>query len=59
MKKYRNRGRPIKRPNKTEFEMLYYDFKLPTKELAEQYNVTTNTIYNWAYQFRKQENERK
>lgn len=56
MKKYRNRGRPKKKPNKKEFELLYYNFEIPVEKLAERYNVTTDTIYNWAYQFRKIEN---
>lgn len=56
MKQYRNRGRPMKKPNKTEFEMMYYEFKIPTEELAKRYEVTKNTIYNWAYQFRKLDN---
>lgn len=56
MKKYRNRGRPEKKPNKKEFELLYYNFEVPVEKLAERYNVKTKTIYNWAYQFRKSNN---
>ncbi len=56
MKKYRNRGKPKIKPDKTEFELLYYNSQIPIKELAEQYNVTTRTIYNWAYEFRKTDN---
>lgn len=53
MKHYRNRARP----NKEEFERLYYTFGLSVKEIAQKYNVTTNTVYNWAYYFRKNEKE--
>lgn len=56
MKKYRNKGRPKKKPNKAEFELLYYNFEIPIEKLAERYEVTTKTIYNWAYQFRKLDN---
>ena len=53
MKQYRSRGRPSKRPNKEEFDWLYYNLKMSTKELAKRYKVKTDTIYNWACQFRK------
>ena len=56
MIKYRNKGRPKKRPNKAEFELLYYNFEVPVEKLAEKYQVKTKTIYNWAYQFRKSNN---
>lgn len=59
MKKYRNKGRPKKKPSKAEFELFYYNFEIPVEELAEKYQVKTKTIYNWAYQFRKLNNERR
>lgn len=53
MKHYRNRARP----DKEEFERLYYTLAVPVKKIAEMYNVSTKTVYNWAYYFRYNEKE--
>lgn len=55
MKRYKTRGRPNKRPSKEEFDFMYYDLNLSTKELAERYKVKPGTIYNWAASFRKKD----
>ena len=52
---YRKRGRKLVRPNKEEFETLYYNNSVSVQEVANFYNVETRTIYNWATQFRKEE----
>lgn len=52
---YRKRGRKLVKPDKEEFESLYYNNSVSVEELANFYNVTTTTIYNWASQFRKEE----
>lgn len=52
---YRKRGRKLVKPDKEEFEALYYNNSVSVKELANFYNVSTTTIYNWASQFRKEE----
>lgn len=57
---YRKRGRKLLKPNKEEFETLYYNINVSVYEMAELYNVNIKTIYNWAAQFRKEEkNEQK
>ena len=47
-------GRKPKKPNKAIFEMMYCN--MTAKELAKHYEVTEQTIFNWAAKFRK-ENE--
>lgn len=51
MKRYRNRARP----NKEEFEQLYYTLGLSVNEIAQKYKVSNKTVYNWAYYFRRKE----
>lgn len=53
--RYKKKGRKIKKPNKTEFDWLYYDCDRTAEELAEKYQVSPGTIYNWAVEFRKEE----
>ena len=48
-------GRKSKRPSKEQFEALYSAFSAP--ELAEKLEVSVGTIYQWANQFRREENE--
>lgn len=45
-------GRKLIKPNKTTFEMMYE--KLTAEEMAAKYNVTKQTIYNWASNYRKE-----
>lgn len=53
MKQYKTRGRPMKRPGKTEFDYLYYILGLSAQEIAERYQVKPRTVLNWACQYRK------
>lgn len=53
MKQYKKRGRPMKKPNKTEFDYLYYIIGLNSKQMAEKYNVLPQTVLNWASEYRK------
>lgn len=46
-------GRKNLKPNKFIFESLYYNNDTKAEDLAKNYNVSKQTIYNWAYQFRK------
>lgn len=48
-------GRKSKRPSKERFEALYADYTAP--EVAEKLGVAIGTVYQWAYQFRKEENK--
>lgn len=52
---YKKRGRKNKKPNKAEFEYMYYTLDLPAEELAKKYKVKTTTIYNWATEYRKKD----
>lgn len=52
----KKRGRKSVRPNKEKFEKLYYNDEVSATDLAKIFKVTESTIYNWAYQF-KQEDE--
>lgn len=54
MKRYKKRGRKLKKPSKKEFEMLYYEWNLSRKEMAKKYEVKEQTISNWATEFRKE-----
>lgn len=54
MRKYKKRGRKLKKPSKQEFEMLYYEWNISRKEMAEKYGVKKQTISNWATEFRKE-----
>lgn len=51
----KKRGRKNQRPTKEKFESLYYNEELKAEELASIFHVNTQTIYNWANYFRKQE----
>ena len=54
MVRYRDKvGRKSKRPSKETFEYWYYDLKMSAVEIAEKCDVKTDTIYNWAHQFRE------
>lgn len=53
----KKRGRKSLKPNKAIFETLYYNENITARELAKHYGVTEQTILNWAYQFRKEQNE--
>lgn len=46
-------GRKPKRPEKNFFETIYYNESITAKDLAKTFNVSEQTIYNWAYQYRK------
>lgn len=48
-------GRKSKKPIKYDFELQYYILGRTAKDLAEYYGVKTNTIYQWARQFRNEE----
>lgn len=52
---YRKRGKKSLKPNKEIFESMYYNPSMTTYEIAEFYGVSIRTIYNWANQFRKEE----
>lgn len=52
-------GRKSKRPIKYDFKLQYYTLNRTAKELADYYGVKENTIYQWARQFRKEEEEEK
>lgn len=53
----RKKGKKRVRPPEKEFLNMYYNrVDLTIHDIAEHYNVKPQTIYNWAYQFRK-ENE--
>lgn len=56
MVKYRSRkGRKSKRPNKETFEYWYYEMEMPVEEIAKNCNCRVDTVYNWASQFRKED----
>ena len=55
MIKRKKRGRKPRMPNKAEFEFRYYSCNLTGEEMAELYGVTKGTIYNWATQYRREE----
>lgn len=55
----RHKGRNSKRPIEAEFNLKYYTLELPAKELAKEYGVTENTIYQWAYYFRHNKEQNK
>lgn len=56
MVRYRNRkGRKSKRPPKEQFNYWYYDLEMPAEEIAKMCNCRIDTVYNWAHQFRKEE----
>lgn len=48
-------GRKSKRPIKYEFELNYYELGRSATEMAQKYGVKTNTIYQWAMQFREED----
>lgn len=52
---YKKVGRKNRRPTKTEFEYQYYIMDLSAEEMAKLHNVKPKTIYNWAVEFRKEE----
>lgn len=52
---YKKKGRKNKMPNKTEFEYRYYILDQSAQEMAKDYGVKPQTIYNWATEFRKKE----
>ena len=52
----KKRGRKPKKPNKEIFEILYYNDSIRAENLAQTYEVKTQTIYNWAQQFKKEQN---
>lgn len=54
--KTRKKGRMKKKPNKEQFEMMYYNPNMTVYEIAEFYKVKIQTVYNWASQFRKEKN---
>lgn len=54
-KMYRKKGRKSKKPNKAIFEGLYYHSQSTINEIAEFYNVSIHTIYKWASEFRKED----
>lgn len=47
-------GRKSKRPDKTQFEMIYS--RQTAQQAADFFGVSPQTIYQWAVQFRKEEN---
>lgn len=47
-------GRKSKRPLKYEFELNYYVLDRTAEDLAKKYGVKTNTIYQWARQFKSE-----
>ena len=54
---YKKRGRKNKRPSKEIFEHQYYTLGMTGEELAKLYEVKPTTIYNWAVEFRKKDQE--
>ena len=53
--KNKKRGRKSLLPNKEMFETMYYNNNIKASDLANNYGVKTQTIYNWANKFRKQQ----
>lgn len=51
----KRRIRQSKKPNRKEFEHDYYNTNTTVKELAKKYEVAQQTIYQWAYEFRKEQ----
>lgn len=51
----KKRGRKSKKPNKDIFLTLYYNETTKAEELANTYAVTVQTIYNWANEFKKEQ----
>lgn len=47
-------GRKSKRPNKDQFELIYS--RQTAQQAADYFGVSPQTIYQWALQFRKEEN---
>lgn len=43
------------RPDRKTFEYYYYNMNVSVDAMAKVWGVTKQTIYNWAYQFRKEE----
>ena len=54
MEMVKKTGRKSKRPNRAEFEFRYYMIDTPAEELAKDYGVKVQTIYNWAREFKKE-----
>ena len=52
---YKKRGRKIKKPNKAEFEYMYYILDMSAKEMAEKLGVKEHTIHTWAWEYRKED----
>lgn len=48
-------GVKSKRPSYKEFEKMYIKENLTAEQMARLYDVKVGTIYNWAHQFRKEE----
>lgn len=53
---YKKRGRKVKKPNKAEFEYMYYILDMSGKEIAEKLGVKEHTVHNWASEYRKMDN---
>lgn len=47
-------GRKPKRPSEEEFVKVYIEENRTADEVAKIYNVSVQTIYNWANQLRSQ-----
>lgn len=47
------------RPDRKSFEYYYYKKNINVETLANHWNVKKQTVYNWAYQYRKGEKNEK
>lgn len=52
---YKKRGRKPKKPSKEFFNMIYYNQNITAEELAKEWGVKKQTIYNWACKYRKED----
>ena len=50
----KKKGRKSKKPIRYEFELNYYVLDRSAEDLAKKYGVKTNTIYQWARQFKSE-----
>lgn len=55
MVRYKKKGRQSKAPPKAEFDFKYYDLDISASEMAKEYGVNLQTIYNWAHMYRKED----
>lgn len=47
-------GRKSNKPTKEQFKYLYYTLDCKAEDIAKQYGVKTQTVWNWAQQYKKE-----